>query len=140
MRLQGGWTRERQLGWATLGGGVLVILFWTTYFAAGASDDAVRAAFERAFVPADALLVAILFAASRALFRGRPDGPFLLVLAAGMCVYLGVLDATFQAHQGGFWPITGDGALAAAVNALCLGGGVYGVRAAWRLWRTGARP
>ncbi len=129
---------RRALGWVTLAGGALVLLFWALYFSnavALGQDDRLTAGYESAFVLADALLAASLFAASHALLRGKPRGPFFLVVAAAMSLYLGLLDVTFYAAHGHYWPLTAPALVEIAVNALCLGGGAIGLRYGWTLWR-----
>ena len=128
---------HRALGWTTLTGGALVLAFWATYWS-GLVDlgqgDRVAAAYESAFPLADAVLAAALFAASRALFAGRPVGAFWLVMAAAMCLYVGVLDLTFYGARGSYWPATAGGLVQLLSSTLTIGGGTFGLRAAWRLW------
>lgn len=122
--------------WASFVGGTLVVLFWVLYLAgplAPTGSDPLAREFEAAFPFADGVLAAALFAAGYSLRRGRPAGPFLVVAAAAMCLYLGVLDFTFYARRGLMSPDVGIVLL--AVNALTIGGGLLGLRAGWQLWR-----
>jgi len=122
---------------ATLVGGACVAAFWAMYFtstaALGHGDPAVHA-FEGAFLVADGLFAAILVTAGVALLRRRPSGTFLLVAAAAMSLYLALLDLTFYARQGLYAPLTAGALTELTVNALCLGGGVLGLRCGWLLW------
>jgi hypothetical protein len=121
---------------AALTGGVCVLAFWLVYFASSATlgrGDPTVHAFESAFLVADAAFAILLVAAGLALFRRRPAGPFLLVAAAAMSLYLALLDLTFYSRQGLYAADTGS-MLELAVNALCLGGGLLGLRCGWTLW------
>ncbi len=128
---------RRALGWASLAGGVVVLLFWAAYWT-GALDldqnDRIARAYESAFPLADGVLAAALFAASRTLFARSARGPFWLVIAAAMCVYVGLLDLVFYARHGGYWPVSSAGLVQLLINSLTIGGGTVGLRAGWRLW------
>ena len=129
---------QRSLAWVALAGGMLVVLFWACYFSGAIpladAGETIRE-FEAAFPIADGLLAATLLAASRALSRDQPAGPFLLIVGAAMCVYLGVLDVTFYSRQGLYRGEPGDWLVELAVNLLTIGGGSLGLYAGWRLWR-----
>lgn len=125
----------RGLAGAAFAGGSLVVLFWIVYFAGGAVRDAEVAAYEGAFLLADGLFASVLFAAGIALSRGSAAGPFLLVAAASMSLYLGIVDATFYWTRGDFSPPAGVALVELAINALCVAGGMFGLAAGWRHWR-----
>ena len=60
-----------------------------------------------------------------------------------MTLYLGLLDATFYGRAGAFYPLTTNGAVELAIVLACIGGGLYGLRAAWMIWQASlitARP
>ena len=122
---------------ATLVGGACVVAFWIVYFlssaALGRGDPAVHA-FEEAFLVADAVFAVILVAAGVALLLRRPVGTFLLVAAAAMSLYLALLDLTFYSRQGLYASWDGSTLLELAVNGLCLGGGLMGLRWGWLFW------
>lgn len=123
------------MGWATLVGGVFVLLFWTLYFTGAAElgqDHPIVAEFESAFPIADAFFCVVLFAAAYTLFKGKAAGAFLLAAAGSVSLYLGILDATFYARQGHYSPITGTALVELAVNAFCVGGGALALWFAWR--------
>lgn len=131
------WRTARRLAWATLGGGLLVAAYWAIYFSdlgAAIREDDLARAFESAFPLADAVLATLLLAASRALFTGRRSGPFLLVMAASMCLYLGMVDVTFYYRAGLYSTLSAAGLIELGVNALCIGGGAAGLRFGWTLW------
>ncbi len=130
---------RRAMGWATLVGGLFVLLFWTLYLTGAAElgqDHPIVAEFEAAFPIADAFFAITLFAAAYALFKGKAAGAFLLAAAGSVSLYLGLLDATFYARQGHYWPITGAASVELAVNAFCVVGGAL---ALWFGWRFMAR-
>ncbi|MBI4499957.1 MAG: hypothetical protein HY700_02230 [Gemmatimonadetes bacterium] len=127
---------RKWLGLATLAGGLLVVLYWILYLTGvltGSWNDDPARSFEGAFPLADTLLAVVLFSASRALFTGRPSGPFLLVWAAAMTLYLGLLDLLFYWQVGRYTPLGAMGLIQLLINALCIGGGATGLRFGWRL-------
>jgi len=121
---------------ATLTGGTCVFAFWVMYFtssaALGHGNPAVHA-FESAFLVADAVFAILLLGTGISLLRRRPAGPFLLVAAAAMSIYLALLDLTFYSRQG-LYAADGGSLLELIVNGLCLGGGLLGLRCGWTLW------
>jgi hypothetical protein len=125
----------RTAGWVTIAGGAGMVAFWALLFGGlvdvGPEGSLVHA-FEMAFPIADALLAALLFLAGVSLLKGRSFGAFWLVAAAGITLYLGVLDVTFYARQGLY--AGGSGLFELAVNAACVGGGLFGLRYGWKLW------
>ena len=125
------------LAWTTLGAGALVLLFWALYLSDAAAlgqEDPLRATFEGAFPLADVVFAGALLATGVLFLRRHEGAPFLLVVSAAMSVYLGVLDVTFYARHGLYAPLTADAATELAINALCIGGGIFGLRAGWHLW------
>jgi len=131
------------MGWATFAGGCFVVLFWTLYFS-GAIDlgqqNEMVSSFESAFPVADLLFAVVLFAASGTLLRGRRHGPYFLVAAGAMSLYLGIIDATFYAGQGGYYPITTEGIVGLVVNALCIGGGGLALWFGSKFWVGASMP
>jgi hypothetical protein len=128
---------QRFAGWITLLGGLLIFLFWALYFSGAIAlgqDDPKASEFEAAFPVADAILGITLIAAGLCLLRRRLPGPFLLVAAAAMTLYLGILDLTFYARQGLYLPINSDTLTTFAISGLCVGGGLLGLRLGWLLW------
>lgn len=128
--------RHRVLGWIMLAGGALMILFWTLYLS-GAMDlgqhDPVIAAFESAFILADTALGIFLCAAGWSLLRGGSRGPFLMVVAASMSLYLGLLDLAFYGQAGLYGSLTVASAFEMSLNALCIVGGALCLRYGSRL-------
>ena len=123
---------------ATALGGGLLVAFWTLYFLANESLGLVPADhvhFEESFIVADTVLASLLFATSWSLRRRLASGPFVLAMAASMTLYLGILDATFYAKSGIFWPFSSAALGAVLITLVCVVGGLYGLRSAWCFWR-----
>lgn len=129
--------RTRAAGRVCLAGAALVAGFWTLYLAgplAPPPDAHLVRAFESAFPVADGVLALVLAGAGLALLGGRPAGPFLLTVGAAMSLYLGLLDATFYGLRGLNSPFTATGRLELGINLLCVGGGLWALGVAWRLF------
>ena len=129
----------RALGWVLLGGGALMILFWSLYLS-GLVDlgqhDPLVASFESAFVLADTVLGVLLLLAGWKLLRRRPSGPFLMIVAAAMSLYLGLLDLAFYARIGLYGSLTGAAVFELSLNVICIAGGTWCLFAGWRVWRS----
>lgn len=129
--------RRRLLGWTTLTGGALVLLFWVLYLSRAVDlgqDDPLVRNFESAFPLADAVFAAALFAAAYHLLKGQRPGPFFLVIAGAMSLYLGILDTTFYVGHGILSKIGLDDSIGLSIDALCIGGGIVALRFGWRCW------
>lgn len=125
------------LAWTTLAAGGLVLLFWALYLSDAAKlgqEDPLRATFEGAFPLADVVFAGALIATGVLFLRRHEAAPFLLTVSAAMSLYLGILDVTFYGQHGLYAPLTADAATELFINALCIGGGTFGLRGAWRLW------
>ncbi len=125
------------LAWITLVAGILVILFWAAYFSDAAAlgqDDSLKASFEAAFPLADLVFAGMLIATGVLFLLRRQGAVFFLVVSASMSLYLGLLDVTFYARHG-LYALTPDALTELAINALCVGGGAFGLKAAWRIRR-----
>ena len=129
------------LGVVLLFGGVLMLTYWGLYLT-GLADlgqsDPVIAGFEAAFLLADILLGTLLFLAGWMLLRRRPGGPYLMVVAAAMSLYLGLLDLVFYSRRGLFDSIGGAGAFELVLIGTCLIGGSACLGVGWKLWSGGA--
>ncbi|UCF18628.1 MAG: SDR family oxidoreductase [Gemmatimonadota bacterium] len=134
---------RRAMGWATLVGGVCVLLFWAAYLSSAADlgqQHQIVGAFESAFPIADALFCLTLFSASYCLLGRRPAGPYFLVAAGAMSLYLGVLDTTFYGIQGLYFPLDGSAALELFVNTFCIGGGAFALWFGWKFRTSDTAP
>ena len=128
---------RRRVGWACFAGGALVLAFWGLYLAGALESgetDARVGVFESAFPLADGVLGAALVASGIALVRGRRAASPLLVAAAAMTLYLGLLDVTFFAGHGLYLPLSIATGFELLINLACLAGGAIGLRVGWRLW------
>ena len=126
------------LAWTTLVAGALVVLFWAAWFSDAAAlgqEDPLKAGFEAAFPLADLLFAGMLIVTGVLFLLRRESAAFFLIAAASMSLYLGILDVTFYARHGLYAPLTADAVTELAINALCIGGGIFGLRAAWQLRR-----
>jgi len=119
-----------------LAGGALMLLFWTLYLT-GAMDlgqgDPLIAAFEAAFLLADTALGLFLCAAGWTLLRGDPRGLYLMIVAAAMSLYLGLLDLAFYVRVGLYASISGAAVFEMILNTICIVGGAVCLRYGWTL-------
>lgn len=126
------------LAWTTLVAGALVLLFWALYFSDSAElgqRDPLTASFEAAFPLADLVFAGALVATGVLFLKRHESAAFFLVVAASMSLYLGILDVTFYARHGLYTPLTPDALTEVGINVLCIGGGIFGLKAAWQLRR-----
>ena len=126
------------LAGTTLVAGALVLLFWALYFTDAVTlgqQDPLKANFEAAFPLADLVFAGVLIATGVLFLRRHESATLFLIAAASMSLYLGLLDVTFYAAHGLYTPLTPDSLAEMAINALCIGGGVFGLKAAWQLRR-----
>ncbi len=127
------------LPYILFGGGLLMILFWILYFSelVVSAEDAnpLQSAFESAFPIADGVVCIVLIVAGVFMLKQRPLGTFSLVAAASMVLYLGLLDATFNAVQGFYGPLTLATAMKFVINGGCIIGGSLGLFSGWKRWR-----
>lgn len=125
------------LAGVTLAAGALVLAFWAVYFAdatlLGLNHPLIQS-YEAAFPAADGVFAAALLATGIAALRKNHVAYFFLVVAASMSAYLGVLDTTFYLRHGFYVPFTADAVTELVINALCVVGGVGGLRYAWQHW------
>ncbi len=131
------------MGWLALVGGTLVLLYWSLYFTGAVDlgqDDPVVRGFESAFPFADTIFAAVLFCSGYALLANRRSGPFLLVVAGAMALYLGALDTTFYGVRGTYYPVSLEGVFQLFLNLLCVGAGGLALWCGWRLWKGEAKP
>jgi hypothetical protein len=128
------------LGVVLLFGGVLMLAYWSLYLT-GLADlgqsDPVIAGFEAAFLLADILLGTLLFLGGWMLLRRRPGGPYLMVVAAAMSLYLGLLDLVFYSRRGLFDSASGAGVFELVLIGTCMIAGSYCLWVGWNLWNCG---
>jgi hypothetical protein len=130
---------RRFLAYGMFGGGILIVLFWTLYYAdiitLNDENRSLVDRFESAFLLADFILGILLFLAGVGLLKKKPFGTFALVAASSMVVYLGILDVTFYTRQGLYFPITSSTMFELMINCVCIAGGILTLWFGWRLWR-----
>lgn len=103
-----------------------VLVFWAVFALEAPSLPPFLVTFEQNFVVADlGWLVPLLLLAARWLATQDPRGPVAGAAGAGALVFLGLLDAAFNARFGQYSPLIGRGALNLAVNAGCVGVGAW---------------
>lgn len=128
--------RHPALGWVLLAGGGLMLAFWTLYLG-GALDlgqeDPVISAFESAFILADPVLGIFLCTAGWSLLRGRPAGMHLMVIAAAMSLYLGLLDLAFYGRAGLYASLSTAAVFELSLNLFCVVGGSVCLWLGWRM-------
>ncbi len=125
----------------TLAGGALILIFWMLFLARVIIPDenqhAAAAQFEAAFPFADALLGTMLVLSGVGLLRKKTYGAFALVAAAGMTLYLGILDLTFYGRAGMYLPLTFSSVFLLFINGFCILGGALGLWFGWVIWQDG---
>ena len=108
-----------------------IVLWWAYFFAAAQSDPAnspVYLAFESAFPLPDLVwLVPLLYTAARTNARGDGRGPLWTAAAGGALVFLGLLDASFNAQNGIYTRSLTDGVLNGFINVACIGFGLWSI-------------
>jgi hypothetical protein len=119
-----------------LGGGVLDLAFWVLYVAGVITmGEGIARVYETAFPAADTLLGIALVAAGATLLARRPVGPYLIVIAGSMALYLGVLDLTFYLANHLYSLAEPESLLGLALNLVCIVGGGLALYWGRRLWR-----
>jgi hypothetical protein len=127
---------RRLLAAGALGGGVLDLAFWVLYVAGVISmGEGIARVYETAFPVADTLLGIALVAGGATLLARRPAGPYLIVIAGAMALYLGVLDLTFYLANHLYRLAEPESLLGLGLNLTCILGGGLALYWGWRLWR-----
>jgi hypothetical protein len=130
---------ELILPYVSFASGALNVLFWGLYFSGliviSKAETGLVTDFESAFPVADGVLGVALLIAGAGLLKRKPYGGFFLIAAAGMAIYLGLLDVTFYGRHGMYLPLTMSTVFSLFINAFCIGGGVFGLCLGWRFWR-----
>ena len=107
--------------------GIGILIFWGLFFTVGMAP-AVPAvcyfAYEHAFPPPDLILAAALIASGFDLLRGGDWGMSVSLACAGGLMFLGVLDFSFSAQNGGFAGPLGEALQAGVISLWCVGLGL----------------
>jgi hypothetical protein len=117
--------------WVTAGlmvlGALIFAIFWVTWFRQEHKQPWLPAGYrehELPFVFSDTLLALLLVAAAVLLVLEEPIGESLTLVAGGMLVFLGVLDAAYFWRTGMFAP-KHEGYANLAVVVAVLAGGIF---------------
>jgi hypothetical protein len=139
----------RALGFVAIGVTLLIVAYWTIWYAGGrdllaSAHTREYLAFENAFPAADAWLALTAFIAGVQLLRGRSNAIFWLILTAGSGLYLGLMDVLFDLENGIYLVSSGGDPVAIgieiAINILTFALSFYVLWWAWRnrRWMTSA--
>lgn len=107
--------------------GVGLILFWIGFFTIGLAPKnppPCYFSYEHSFPLPDIMLAIVLLAAGILLLSGNPRGRKLSLVAAGMLIFLGLLDFSFNIQNGVYRISTLDLILNAFINIWCVGFGL----------------
>jgi hypothetical protein len=120
--------RTPALAYAEIATGVGIVVFWLLFFTVGmapAKPPACYFAFEHAFPPPDLILASALIAAGSGALRGRAWAAPLSLACAGGLLFLGIIDLSFTAQNGGFSGPIGETIESVAISLWCI---VMGLR------------
>ncbi len=118
--------RQQALTIAQIVTGIGIATFWGLFFTVGMAPAAPAVcyfAYEHAFPPPD-LILAALIASGVDLLRGGAWGMSLSLACAGGLMFLGVLDLSFFAQNGGFAGPFGEALQAGIISLWCIGLGL----------------
>ena len=107
--------------------GIGLILFWIGFFTIGLAPKnppPCYFAYEHSFPLPDFVLAIVLLAAGILLLSGNPRGRKLSLVAAGVLIFLGLLDFSFNIQNGVYRISTLDLILNAFINIWCVGFGL----------------
>jgi hypothetical protein len=124
--------RYRSLALLQILTAVGIVAFWVAFFTVGLAPAVPPPGyfeFEHAFPLPDLLLAAGLIAAGGFLRSKRDEsrtvGRALSLVCAGALLFLGFVDLSFNVQNGIYTVSLGDGVMAAAVQAWCIGFGTW---------------
>jgi hypothetical protein len=106
-----------------LGTAIGIVVFWTTWLRADHDPSALPEGYllhERAFVVPDTVLALLLTVSALLTVAEQPLGPRLALVAAGMLLFLGLIDATYFVLTGLFARDRGGRGNAAIVGWMLL--------------------
>ncbi len=108
--------------------GLGIAAFWLLFFTVGivpANPPACYFAFEHSFPPPDLILATALITSALTVLRGGTWGSSLALVCAGGLLFLGVIDLTFTAQNGGFSGAVLEVAMSLAISLWCIGFGLW---------------
>jgi hypothetical protein len=119
--------RHRALTIAQIVTGIGILTFWLLFVTVGmapASPSVCYFAYEHAFPPPDLLLAAALIASGTDILRGGDRGMSVSLACAGGLMFLGLLDFSFSAQNGGFSGPLSETLQAGIISLWCIGLGL----------------
>ena len=131
----------RVLGFIALGVALLIVAYWTIWYAGGrdllaSAHTSEYLTFENAFPAADVWLALCAAIAGVQLLRGRSSAIYWLFLTAGAGFYLGLMDVLFDVENGVYLAANGGDPVAVgievAINILTFTLSAYVLWWAWR--------
>jgi hypothetical protein len=115
--------REKILALLQIATGVGILAFWLLFFTVGlapAKPPACYFAFEHAFPLSDTILALALLASGRDILRGGWWGRKVSLVCAGGLLFLGIIDFSFTAQNGGFTGAIVDAMQSAIISLWCI--------------------
>lgn len=126
---------ESALSWTQIATGIGILAFWLLFFSADiapARPPACYFPFEHSFPLPDSLLALALIASGVDGLRGGQWGAGASLACAGGLIFLGLIDLSFTAQNGGFSGPLGDTLVSVALSVWCVGLGAWIVAARGR--------
>lgn len=120
-----------------------ILLFWISFFSfdlVSIRDPHLKEiylGFESAFPFADICLAGVLIAGGIGLLKKASYGVLFSLLGGAALVFLGLLDLSFNVRHGIYLLGIGEAMINLFINTVCLGAGLFLVRATWKnrfLW------
>lgn len=121
--------RFRRIAFVEMIIGAGIILFWISFFIfqpmrfSDPLQGEIYHAFEYSFVVPDSVLAILLLLSGGLLLRARLEGLLLSLVAAGMLVFLGLLDISFNLQQGIYAMGSSEACFNGLINLICVAGG-----------------
>jgi hypothetical protein len=115
-----------------------IIAFWVAFFSTdmvNIEDSRLKeiyVAFESAFPVADFYLAVMLIIGGIGLLKQRLYGTVFSFMGGASLIFLGLLDVSFNTQQGIYSLGVEEAVMNVFINALCIGFGIYLVRAVWK--------
>ena len=126
---------DRAFAWVLRAGATAISAYWADFFTRGdvrTSADPAYVDFQKAFLLADAFLVATGLLSSHYLSQGRPEAVPTGIAAGSALTFLGLMDLAYDLQQGKFDDRTPEMAIEAAIVTISL---TLGPHTMVRMWR-----
>ncbi len=108
--------------------GLGILIFWLAFFTIGIAPEnppACYFAFEHAFPAPDAILAIALISSGINIVRHGRWGHSVSLACAGGLLFLGVIDASFTAQNGGFSGPIDEALMSGVISLWCIGVGLW---------------